>query len=213
MIIKCPNCNGALEFEIGRGALFCQHCGSFFRAEEIEMPKGTVSGEEQSSYESNAAETQPVQENAGYGQNVQQNNQSQCWQPQGYNQQNTQGWQPQGYNQQNTQGWQPQGYGQQNTQGYNQQGLVNTAVGVGPKTGDGEFVQFNSYGEIEGAAQNARENNASGDFKYTIDENTRAMNKARYYEEQKRLHEEFQSRGVSEPPESRLYKAFFRYHT
>ncbi len=184
MIIKCPNCNGALEFEVGRGALFCQHCGSFFRAEEIEMPKGAVAGEEQSLYESNAAQSQPVQENAGYDQTGQQN-----WQGYGQSGQQdnqSQGWQPQGYGQQTTQGWQPQGY--------NQQGLVNTAVGVRPKTGDGEFVQFNSYGEIEGAAQNARESNASGDFKYTIDENTRAMNKARYYEEQKRLHEEFQNR-------------------
>ena len=163
MIIKCPNCNGALEYEAEKGVLFCSFCGSFFRAEEIEMPKSAVSGEEQSPYEP-------------------QNQTQQGWQPQGYSQpeqSEAQGWQPQGYSQPaqpEAQGWQPQGY-----QGY---------VQPQPKE---DFKRYNTYDEIEDAAQNARENNSSGALVYTIDEDTRAKNKAQYYEEQRRLHEKYQN--------------------
>ncbi len=39
MIIKCPNCNGALEFDVKSGMMYCKFCGSFFTAEEVPMPE------------------------------------------------------------------------------------------------------------------------------------------------------------------------------
>jgi DNA-directed RNA polymerase subunit RPC12/RpoP len=39
MIIKCPNCNGALEFDVKSGLMYCKFCGSFFTAEEVAMPE------------------------------------------------------------------------------------------------------------------------------------------------------------------------------
>lgn len=38
MIIKCPNCDGALEYNAEQGLLFCRFCGSFHRAEDVGIP-------------------------------------------------------------------------------------------------------------------------------------------------------------------------------
>ena len=39
MIIKCPNCNGALEYNIEQGLLYCKFCGSFFTSKEAGVPE------------------------------------------------------------------------------------------------------------------------------------------------------------------------------
>ena len=155
MIIKCPNCNGALEFEASKGVLYCQFCGSFYRAEDVQMPAPQVPEEEERPKSQEPA--QPVQP----GQ------------------------------------W--KGYGEQepehkvNKLDYTAQGLQSEYYRVKnePNT---DFTQFNTYSALEDAAQDARENNASGDLKYTINQDIRELNKARYYEEQQKLHEQYQNR-------------------
>ena len=39
MIIKCPNCDGALEYNAEQGMLFCKFCGTFYSADEIKVPE------------------------------------------------------------------------------------------------------------------------------------------------------------------------------
>ena len=39
MVIKCPNCNGALEYNVEKGLMYCKFCDSYFTAEEIAMPE------------------------------------------------------------------------------------------------------------------------------------------------------------------------------
>ena len=39
MIIKCPNCDGALEYNAEQGLLFCKFCGTFYSADEIKVPE------------------------------------------------------------------------------------------------------------------------------------------------------------------------------
>ena len=39
MIIKCPTCDGALEFDVQSGLMYCKFCGSYFTAEEVAMPE------------------------------------------------------------------------------------------------------------------------------------------------------------------------------
>ena len=49
MIIKCPNCNGALEYDIEQGLLYCKFCGSFFQSKELDLPETNPDDEENSS--------------------------------------------------------------------------------------------------------------------------------------------------------------------
>ena len=46
MIIKCPNCNGALEYNVEKGLMYCKFCDSYFTAEEIAMPETNPVDEE-----------------------------------------------------------------------------------------------------------------------------------------------------------------------
>ena len=39
MVIKCPNCDGALEYDITSGLLVCKFCKASFTAEEIGSPE------------------------------------------------------------------------------------------------------------------------------------------------------------------------------
>lgn len=46
MIIKCPNCGGALEYNIEQKNLFCKFCGSFYTPEEVDLPPAEAQEEE-----------------------------------------------------------------------------------------------------------------------------------------------------------------------
>ena len=48
MIIKCPNCNGALEYDIEQGLLYCRFCGSFHTPKELDLPDANEEEEETS---------------------------------------------------------------------------------------------------------------------------------------------------------------------
>ena len=51
MIIRCPNCNGALEFDIEQGLLYCKFCGSFHTPKDLDLPETNT---EENSSESGA---------------------------------------------------------------------------------------------------------------------------------------------------------------
>ncbi len=46
MVIKCPNCDGALEYDITSGLLVCKFCKASFTAEEIGSPETDPADEE-----------------------------------------------------------------------------------------------------------------------------------------------------------------------
>lgn len=47
MVIKCPNCDGALEYDIASGLLVCKFCKASFTAEEIGGPETDPADEEE----------------------------------------------------------------------------------------------------------------------------------------------------------------------
>lgn len=129
MIIKCPNCNGALEYNVETGKLYCGFCGSFFRPEEIDMPQmhpDTTGGTTGTVPRSN-----PVNP-----------------------------------------------YDFQNTSG-----IVKNP-----------FQRFDSVGNLEKAAADARENGMSGSITYDYSRADGDSIRESYYEEQQRLHEEYLKR-------------------
>ena len=133
MIIKCPNCNGALEYNVEQGLLFCKFCGSFFTAEEIGGPE-TDPAEEES--------VNTGQQPQGYG----------TWQPQGYGAQ-----QPQGYGAQQPQGYgaqQPQGYGNQTNSEPERTQISWSNAGAGG-TGSARYGAGSTAGTASGAASDA----------------------------------------------------------
>ena len=60
MIIKCPNCNGALEFDIEQGLLYCKFCGSFFTPKDLDLPE--INQEEDNSENSSGTGAMPEDE-------------------------------------------------------------------------------------------------------------------------------------------------------
>ena len=57
MVIKCPNCDGALEYNVEEGKMYCRFCNAFFSAEQISVPQPKMQ-----------QPVQPQQSQSGWGQ-------------------------------------------------------------------------------------------------------------------------------------------------
>ncbi len=150
MIIKCPNCNGALEYDAAQGLLYCKFCGNFFTAEEVAMP-----------------ETDPAEEAAPY-------------QPtkEVYNEANNYGrdlFVPEAA----VDTFRPQ-------KGFSA-AIYDSFVNEG-------FTQYDSIAGMKEDAREARASGVTGNIAYDISKSDRDQNRNSYYEEQMRLHEQYEAR-------------------
>ena len=161
MIIKCPTCDGALEFDVQSGLMHCKFCGSFFTAEEVAMPETDPADNEwsPSSMEQNSA---AVPQTIGTG-----------LKPKGYGAQ-----QPQ-------QGAKASFLGSfafsQKTA--NQEGFVFRPSDKVPK--------YDSYDDLQADAEENRIKGKTGNLNYRTDPLERQRKIDEFYEEQQRLHEEY----------------------
>ena len=154
MIIKCPNCNGALEYDAAQGLLYCKFCGNFFTAEEVAMP-----------------ETDPAEEAAPY--------------------------QPtkEVYNEANNYGrdlFVPEAA----VDTFRPQKGLSAAI-YDSFVNEG-FTQYDSIAGMQEDAREARASGVTGNIAYDISKSDRDQNRNSYYEEQMRLHEQYEARPKAE---------------
>ncbi len=162
MIIKCPSCNGALEYDVKQGLLYCKFCGSFFKPDEVDMPKGSAPKPETN---------EPLTSSNTTGQG---------------------GWAPQGYVPGNyATPPKPVESAGQNVSPAAAKSLFEPYINPADSN---EFNKYNSYQDLSSDATQNRESGKTGDFAYDVPTDVRERNKNAYYEEQKRLHEEYINR-------------------
>ena len=178
MIIKCPTCDGALEFDVQSGLMYCKFCGSFFTAEEVAMPETDPadSAWSPSTMEQNTEGTVPQTIGTGL-------------KPKGYGSS-----EPQPSNQSSFSGTQTTAGALSAVQGGNatpQPAISHEGFWFAPSE---ERPKYDSYEDLQEDAENNRYNGKTGDLNYMTDplEKQRKINE--FYAEQQRLHEEYMNR-------------------
>ena len=89
MVIKCPACDGALEFDAGSGMMYCRFCASYYSADQISVPMGNWGREEASNQTQNTSFNTNAQQSSSWAPAENAPKQNSGWVPYGYTPQQT----------------------------------------------------------------------------------------------------------------------------